>query len=151
MYTAEIVKFFEDKGLSRVVQVVASDCLPKKMKNNTALVINLSPSTDSGSHWIAIYRDALANLSYFCSFGTRSNVPSIDKFIRLNCKSIRFSDKCLQALQAKTCGEYVCVFLAHVLLYDADMNGFLKMFSQNPILNDLLIEKMFVRLSSFRN
>lgn len=151
MYTNEIIDFLKLKKMSRLVTVVASDRLPIKMNNNRALIVNLSPSYESGSHWVAIHLDETGLCSYFCSFGTRPTIHSIQRFLKFKCRNVKFSDKCLQQVHSEICGQYVCVFLAYVLLYNYEMKDFLKLFSNNATLNDFLIQKLYRRLTKFNN
>lgn len=149
MYTNEIVEFLERKKMEKFVKVVASDCLPDRVSNNTGLIVNLSPSFEAGSHWVSIYTDSEGNSTYFCSYGMRPRVASILKFLKVKCRSVNFVDACLQRINSQLCGEYCLVFLSHALQYQTPLKSFLEMFSHNAVYNDWLVEKLFKRLKDF--
>ena len=61
----EIQKYYENE--SRFNGVFSRDNLPKKVKD-TAYVINLDEHADTGTHWIALFRNR-SEIVYFDIFG----------------------------------------------------------------------------------
>lgn len=152
MYTTDIQDFFEKIGLSSCVLVTASDCLPDRVPNNSGIVINLSPSTESGSHWVSIHFDHYGCATYFDSYGVPPSVPSIQNFLRIKCRTVTINNFAFQQTHSNVCGQYSCVFLSHMLTSNIGIDFFCKFFSINSTLNDSLIRKLFAQiLSSHKN
>lgn len=147
MYLYEIKNFFvRNKVSKKHVYVVPCDMLPinRKLVLPTFIVCNLSPSNHQGSHWSAIYIDKNSNGTFFDSYGCELKVEDIVKFLKVKCKSIKFSKMQLQPNHSKLCGAYSCMFLIHVM-NGGNLENFLAKFSLNFILNDKLIQRMFNR------
>lgn len=150
MLLYELAEFLLKKKISKNIYVVSSDRLPSNFSLPAGLIVNLSPSTHPGSHWIAIYIDVRGNGVYFCSFGMRPKVKSIQNFLKLRCKSVRHNPVQLQRLSSTFCGQYSAVFLFYAF-QGVELKTFLKHFSRNLSLNDNLIVKMFHRLNKYVN
>ena len=148
----EIIKVLKDKSLKNFL-VVPCDRLPKKKieKLPVALIVNLSPSDHVGSHWIAITIDEKREGVYFCSFGLPSSVDHINQFLKNQCISVIQNSKQLQQMHSGYCGEYALAYVFAFLKNNTSMNHFLQNFCLNTTLNDMLIQKIFKRIHSFRN
>lgn len=122
--------------------VYPSDMLPAVIKNYpSAFVVNLSPSCERGTHWIAIYLDGKKCCYYFDSFGFPPNNPSIEKFIRKNSTSQVISMAELQSTNSTVCGAYaICFIIFHTNNNDGKC-GFYELFTCNPFINDICIQK----------
>lgn len=150
MYRFEIESFFKNKQLDNTF-VVSSDCLPEKFKLPVGIVVNLSPSHDEGTHWVAIFIDDGGNGSYFCSLGMKPKVLNILRFLRMKCKIIHFNYNQIQSTRATFCGQYSAVFIYCALKYNIGLSEFASHFSPNTTLNDLFIQRVFGRLTKFSN
>ena len=51
----QLQKYVDRIGLSNFLGIYAWDTIPK-MKNNQSCIVNLDKSTESGSHWISLYK-----------------------------------------------------------------------------------------------
>lgn len=148
MFHYELDAFLKKKLKNKNVRVVPSDMLPAKFSLPAGFIVNLSPSNHQGSHWIAIFINESGATTYFCSYGMKPEVRSIQHFLRLHSKTIQYNDRQLQAMQSTYCGEYAAMFLLNSFS-GVRLSDFLKKFSMNLILNDMLITKMFNRAKNF--
>ena len=126
--------------------VLPSNHLPQEtaIQRPVLLVINLSPCSHPGSHWLAVYLPKSGNGELFCSYGTspedyRKMNEHFDNFYRLNFASgCLYSDVQLQSLYSSYCGQYVTLFLlcrARNLSYVS----FLKCFTSDVVVNDAIV------------
>ena len=86
------------------VGVYPSDQIPR-LKNKQCCILNLDKSDQSGSHWIAVYRDGKTNLTYD-SFGRKSSkiIPSL--------KNVEDADYDVeQMIEQEDCGARSIAFL----------------------------------------
>lgn len=143
MFHYELVEFLSKKLPNGNIYVTPSDLLPKKFTLPAGFIVNLSPSDHGGSHWIAIFIDEEGEGTYFCSFAMRPKVRSIQYFLRMHCKKVHYNNMQLQAMKSTFCGQYSAMFLIHAF-NGLGLSEYLKQFSTNLILNDMLIRKMFV-------
>lgn len=150
MYLYELLLFLKKK-VGEGIHVVSSDNLPTVFKRPAGIIVNLSDSSSSGTHWVAIVIDELGNGTYFCSFGYKPKVRNIQRFLKTNCKTVLCNSQQLQKLSSTYCGEYCAVFLFLSLKHGLSLDHFLKYFSHNLVLNDVLIKKLFQRLDNFPN
>lgn len=101
--------------------VLFKDELPKKLKYNTAYVINLQDSTDEegndneGTHWTCLqvnkYKTGLVEAIFFDPYGQPPS-ESIKKFVKDNTgKYLPYTKKDVQSLMGNACGWYCCAFL----------------------------------------
>lgn len=148
MFLYELSEFLLKKIFSHEVYVVPCDRLPSNFTLPAGFIVNTSPSTHPGSHWIAIFIDESGNATYFCSFGMKPKVKSIQNFLKLKCKSIKYNTVQLQKLNSPYCGQYAAVFLFYSF-QGIKLETFQKHFSPNLALNDHLILKMYSRLDKF--
>jgi hypothetical protein len=90
-----------------------SDCLPPLYALNNItkpvkLIVNLDPSSQPGSHWVAIYRRADGVAYYFDTFG-RPPPPRIHSWLAKNCKDWKSFDKQIQGANDKVSCGYICL------------------------------------------
>lgn len=147
MYDFEIASIL-DRKLDQQVYVGPCDLLPCRFSLPAGFVVNLSSSDQDGSHWIGIFIDGDGHGTYFCSFGMKPFVKSIQTFLRFHCKTVTINKTQLQNQQSGWCGEYVVMFMIHSFK-GSGLSSFLKLFSTNLIYNDMLIKKMFARAQNF--
>ena len=109
------------------------------LTNNT-YIVNLSKSTEKGSHLIAIQvnnKDKI--IRYFDSFGLPCTNQDILLFLSRVNKKYFYNNKQIQHFKSEYCGMYC---LAFVMYHDnsSNFNKFLKMFqSDNLFKNDKIV------------
>ena len=150
MNTLDINTFLLNDAFSKNIfaGTYAIDKLPKSSinKKKWCCCANLSPSNESGSHWIAIFLDK-DDGEFFCSFGTNPftfNNYYLNNFLYYN-NVERYNSKCLQNYFSSYCGFYV---IAYILVRSRGytLDNFLDCFESNKnILNDEIIRKFFER------
>lgn len=128
--------------------VFALDQLPKinPFERSYFLIVNLDKSWQVGSHWIAIFirkAGCKANDSfYFDSYGLYPQKYEIENYLNRYTVKWTYNQKKLQSLLTDTCGYY-CIILCRWIASGKHVSDFLKIFSYNPLLNDVLICKMY--------
>ena len=92
--------------------VYASDCLPMFCGGgDTGLVMNIDPSTQSGSHWVSIYIQN-GKGEYFDSYGMAPPLEDFMRFLKTNTKTWTYNKQELQSLDSTVCGHYCIWFLS---------------------------------------
>lgn len=145
MNTIELKKFLDDCNDRKIEMIVcAIDKLPKRIKKKKeyGIVINLSVSSESGSHWTGLYIDSKKNAFYMDSLGFKYKSNFIDKFINKNCKTYTYNKTQLQQLNSKVCGMYSTCFILH-MMSGGTLELFIQKFSKNLYLNDAFIIKNY--------
>jgi hypothetical protein len=59
--------------------------IPAFCDSRTAIVLNLDPQTQNGSHWVAMYLEN-GKGEYFCSYGSSPTIAQFINFLNRNCK-----------------------------------------------------------------
>lgn len=136
----EFVKPFQRGGIFK--GVFACDRLPVVFSLPALFIINLSPSTESGSHWITLHIDEEGSAFYFDSFGMPPSNPDILRFLKLHSKKLAHNKKQLQHLSSIKCGRFASVFVISVLRGN-DFKQVLDKFSDNLKVNDIIIEGLY--------
>lgn len=131
---AMIAPFQKDSAFKGVFPC---DRLPKKLNLPAALVNNLSPSNNGGSHWVGLFINKQGG-AYFDSYGYPPSNPYINYFIRMHSKKLAFNRKQLQHLSSRKCGKFVCVFVLSQM-YDYDFGQITERLSSNLRVNDLVL------------
>lgn len=126
------------------------------------IVVNLSHSSESGSHWTALYISRGSRypdgvrvpfIHYFDSFGFLPKSYYIRDFIDRHTNSSSYNHRQLQQLTSKVCGMYAACFILH-MSRGGQLESFVAKFSKNLYLNDLFIHKnykYYLRNSEVRN
>jgi hypothetical protein len=141
MYSNEIDEFFRNKNDKNIYKgVFSADHLPNSFLLPAAFIVNLSPSTVPGSHWVSIFIDEDRNVEYFDSFGIEPQIPSIISFMKRHGKNIFYTNQQLQHLSSKNCGKYAIVFLLFKMS-KKPTSHFINLFNKNSSINDIVIEK----------
>lgn len=135
-------KFNSDTGVK--VIVCAIDELPYQIKRKSkyAFVINLSKSSEPGSHWVSLYVDKDGVAYYLDSYGFKPKSFQILHFLKRNCIRIHYNMMQLQQLNSKVCGMYAASFVIH-MIKGHSLDSFISKFSKNLLINDLFIAKNF--------
>lgn len=143
MNTLEINKTILPHQRDTIFQgVYACDALPKRVKTPSAYIINLSPKHESGTHWIGLFINSAGDAYYFDSFGIPPRNKYIKFFIRMHSKKLIYNEKQVQHLTSNKCGKFCCAFIISILK-NRPIQHFLKKFSTNLMVNEIIIENIF--------
>lgn len=144
MYLYELKNFLERKIESKNVFVVPYDMLPSRFSLPAGFIVNLDSSKAPGSHWIAIFINEHGLASYFCSFGMPPRTRAIQNFLKFHSKAVEHNTQTIQQSKSNLCGEHAALFLIYRFRNPkATTKDYLKQFSSNLVLNDLLTQKSF--------
>lgn len=96
--------------------VKAIDQLPRSIPIRNFLIVNLSPSSHPGSHWITLFRSHSQTLELFNSLGSE-NIANIKPYFKFNFKTtLTYNNTGVQLPTTSTCGLYCIYFAVHRLL-----------------------------------
>lgn len=87
-----------------------ADQIPK-VAFPSAMVVNIDPSWQDGSHWIAIFIQSNNSVEYYDSFGIWPPLnPDILRFLN-NFSTIIYNEIPLQSMHSKSCGKHAIYFI----------------------------------------
>ena len=116
------------------------DKLPQiKKKSNICIIINTANSKSIGEHWVAM-RMTKDNCFYFDSFGLEIINENIKNFAKIY-KKVIYSERCIQNIQSKKCGEF-CVAFVNIVNCVTSYTNFINSFSENTYINDIIVDKL---------
>lgn len=126
--------------------VYPSDQLPKLCNFPCFIVVNFDRSDKSGTHWCAFYFSTSRLSYYFDSYG---RYPKLDVFKQyLNrysgVNNWAWNKRPLQSPFTDVCGHYCCL-LCIFLSQGKTVNEFLNGFTNNQLVNDALVCKLYSR------
>lgn len=122
--------------------VFACDRLPAQFSLPAIFIINLSPSTQPGTHWVSVYIDGQGSGFYFDSFGLPPRNVHILRFLRMHTKNFIYNKKQIQHLSSIKCGRFACVFTVHILRNNGPQS-FFERFALNLRINDIVVEGFY--------
>lgn len=122
--------------------VFPCDSLPNKFSLPAIFVINLSPHTESGSHWVAAYISVNKSAFYFDSFGLPIRNSYILRFLKKHAIRVTYNKSQLQHVTSNKCGKFCCAF-AISILEKCPISAFISKFCKNLFVNDIVIENMY--------
>lgn len=126
---------FEDGACRGIFQgVFSADNLPKKPH---LLVCNTDPSSQPGTHWIAIFVDSNKHGEYFDSFG-RKPPKGFENYMNENCIDWIYNTRQLQSITSSFCGYYCC-FYCMFRCKGFDLTRIINMFTKDTGLNDSIV------------
>jgi hypothetical protein len=121
----------------------AYDEIPQRTNDDHfSLIVNTSPSSESGDHWLAIVYDK-ETFYFIDSYGRKPNDATLPKQFSFAIRKyigenrMKYNSKWLQQLTSNACGDY-CVYF----LQEFEKVGFkrlLRVFSQNLKKNDKFV------------
>lgn len=133
--------------------VFACDDLPKNVDLPAAFVINLSPKSSAGTHWVSLFIDQTGVATYFDSYGFAPLNRDILFFINMHSKRLTYNKRQIQHVTSRKCGKFASAFLISEMA-GKGLHDFLSNFAENPFINDIIIEKMlnyFIELYSLKH
>lgn len=134
------IKTFQRQNIFK--GVFPCDTLPNKFSLPAIFVINLSPHTESGSHWVSAYISVNRIAFYFDSFGLPIKNSYILRFLKKHAIRVTYNKNQLQHITSNKCGKFCCVF-AITILKDYSISSFMNKFCKNLFVNDIVIENMY--------
>jgi hypothetical protein len=144
MNSLELRKYLHNKNEKNIFKgVYSSNNLPNSFSVPAAFIVNLSPTYSPGTHWVVIYIEKNHNIDYFDSFGIPPRETSILSFLKRHGKTIFYTNQQIQHILSRNCGKFSAVFVMFKIL-NKPTEYFLRLFTRNLILNDLLIENYFM-------
>ena len=140
MWSDQILKVMlkDCTSASVLTGIYSIDTLPTHIEYPAALIVNLSPSTSTGTHWTAIYIDQLAHGKYFDSFGRDPPKPIL-KFMQRNCKLFRVNQTQYQHENSLLCGSFCIVFIYFCVRGKNILSSF---HTSNIQKNDAIVKKL---------
>lgn len=147
MNTLEVQRYLDQNNSKKIkMKVCAFNELPLKLVKNReyGFVMNLSRSTEPGSHWTALYIDKKRKASYFDSYGFRfaDKNHHIRRLIKENCKRVYCNKQQLQQLNSSVCGMYASLFILH-MMNGGSVKTFASRFTKNLLINDIIVREQF--------
>lgn len=135
-----VIKSFQRQNIFK--GVFPCDSLPNRFSLPAVFVINLSPHTEAGSHWIAIYISMNRIAFYFDSFGLPIKNSYILRFLKAHAIRITYNKTQVQHITSNKCGKFCCAF-AIAILKNCSISSFMNKFCKNLFVNDIVIENMY--------
>lgn len=141
--TLDIIEFMRPIQKDKIFKgVFPCDGLPSSVELPAGFIINLSSSSQPGSHWVALYIDDGGTAVYFDSFGLAPKNSFIKKFIKLHSKMCIYSSVQLQHISSVKCGKFAAIFVA-AKLQNKHFINFLNKFSKNLTINDIVVDQIY--------
>lgn len=128
--------------------VYACDELPSKFTLPAAFVINQSPKSNKGTHWVGLFINENAAAHYFDSYGFPPTNLDIRYFIRKHSNKLEYNKRQLQHLTSVKCGKFVCLFIV-AKMYCKSFDDLVDKLSLNLTVNDVVIENIFKHLKNY--
>lgn len=130
--------------------VYALNRIPKVLIRPAAIVVNTDPSSQPGTHWIAMYFPRKGCAEFFDSYGLRPSRKEFVETLQSNAGCYISNGKRLQGDFSSVCGQYCCLFIWN-RCKKKSMADFIQLFSRRQQhLNDRKAEQMFRHIFSCR-
>lgn len=112
----------------------------KHLTRGCGAILNTDPSSESGEHWVAIYRPVQGKTEYFDSFGLPPLVPEIISFLAgISPSGVTWSHNLLQHEQSDSCGHHCINYMKHRLL-GIPTQAVMTHFSGHRLTNDRIVK-----------
>lgn len=118
----EITSFFSKISLIKphFMGIFSIDTIPKKIKEKSFFICNLSKLKDPGSHWVAFVKSSKNTLEIFDSLSC--NIEYILPFLPFKQKyTLLYNESRFQPEESISCGKFVIYFCFHRLV-NLDLN-----------------------------
>jgi hypothetical protein len=126
---------------SRIVGVYSSDTLPWLIRGGSwGCIVNTDPTHLPGTHWTAFYFNKNKG-EFFDSFGKPPEYyyKTFVEFLKKHSIHYVYNSKCLQSVNAKTCGFYCLYYLLQKCKTEQMMNEIVNQFSDDKLQNDVFV------------
>ena len=137
MNTDQIDRILKRSCKQQFQGVFSVDTLPTRPR---LLVCNTDPSTQPGTHWIAVYVDQdTGRGEYFDSFGRRPE-GVFEDYMNKHCTVWTCNTKQLQSIISSFRGFYCCVYCI-CRSRGLDLNKIVSMLTKDTGYNDFLVHR----------
>lgn len=117
--------------------VYPSDLLPDiPIHGKNHYIVNLDPSGEPGSHWVALIVNRAATSEYFDSYGLPP--PHNLSFRRIMSERYNFNTVQLQHVLTAVCGQY-CMHFLHQRARGFSMKEIVQDFTDDYLVNDIAV------------
>ena len=108
----------------------ASNLIPSCKRFPCALIVNLDPANEPGSHWCAIFARNRYLAYYFDSYGDKPNY-NLKLYLNKNFKKVIQNRHPFQSIFSSVCGHYT-IFVIHHLCMGWQFSQILKLLDCLP-------------------
>ena len=152
MLGSDIQKHFDNDSfwLRHFIGVLGAEELGrvKQAEENTFAIVNVDPTTESGTHWYALFKVGTETYELFDSLGF-ADEHSVNKRLESlgGYEILTFNEHAVQHKESTKCGEYAVYFSAcRMQNYDEDFNEVLnKSFTRDFGQNDEIVSDYWNR------
>lgn len=139
--TLEIDRFMRNDPFIRHLYggVRAIDQLDFSPNIPSIYIINQDPSTEPGSHWIALFINNIPE--HFDSLGYQP-IKYLENYLIVNGPNFIVNTKRVQNYTSNSCGMF-CLFYAYFRCRGYSFNEIMHMFSDNLILNEFVVQSFY--------
>lgn len=153
MNTKQLSKVLTQDPLTREAfrGVFASDQLNFiENKYPFLLVVNSDPSTQSGTHWMAMYFPSEREGEFYDSYGNDAKFYNKDfeRFMKRHSKRNIFNTIPIQSNSSNVCGHHCLFYLIH-RVRQVDMESIIKFFSPDKDWNDIMVNDFIYKHFNF--
>jgi len=108
----------------------AANQLPNCQIFPCALIVNVDPASEPGSHWCAVFAPNRSIAYYFDSYGEEPN-EYLQRYLHTNFEKVVRNRRSFQSLTSTVCGQYT-VFVIYHLCLGLQFSQILKLLSCLP-------------------
>lgn len=133
--------------LPHFVGVYSIDTFPKKLKNRTFFITNLSKSNELGTHWITIIKSEPQLIEIFDSLGTK--IELLKPYLKFHKKPVViYNEGAFQLSTSASCGFFAIMFaVERCFNFDLKFKKLLaEIFSPNVEINEKLVKDFVTAL-----
>ena len=146
----QLISMAKKRGINNMIVCMNDQLETFEYPSNGFFILNLEDSDHGGTHWTCLcIRNKIP--CYFDSFGGIYS-EQVEKYIKKHYgKKCAFSCKIIQDFKSVKCGIYCFALILYILKNPnqdilACVNNFTNLFSDNPILNDTILDKIIKKL-----
>ena len=146
MNTKELLRSVQSDDIVRQTfgGVLPRDKLPKKILKDfpVSFIVNTDSSRGPGQHWVAFYLESPHYGDFFDSYGypPEQLAEEFEVFLTRNVGNWEHNPKKVQGDFSTVCGQF-CLFYLHHRCRGYDMRQIIRMFRQDPEINDAMVNR----------
>jgi hypothetical protein len=120
---------------------------PSTLPSPSSMIINLSPSSDAGSHWVAMYSEGMNRKPiYFDSLALKPIKSEIMNFLKNFPLGFIQNRRPYQCTFSNVCAHYCMAFIFHMSLPNSSFNSFLSILDKNCLQSDLYVREIVKKI-----